>query len=160
MHGGRQQLYCRYKTCKRSTGNPFARHENLERHMRNAHTGQGIDSHEAARRDGRRPSKVVSRLDSGIQSLSSKSSHLESKDGRHKSSGNINRTLVADLNAETSTIQAMYKIQSAVITDLKGQLSKLQAQLEDRVRDSEVDLSKAMDHRHDLMYCQRSRTGI
>jgi len=107
MHGGRQQLYCRYKTCKRSTGNPFARHENLERHMRNAHTGQGIDSHEAARRDGRGPSKVVSKLDSGIQSLFSSSKRLRSKDGRHISSEKINRTLVTDLKAGTSTIQAM-----------------------------------------------------
>jgi hypothetical protein len=29
----------------------------------------------------------------------------------------------------------MYKTQGAVITDLKGQLRKLQAQLEDRMRD-------------------------
>jgi hypothetical protein len=145
MHGGRQQLYCRYKTYKRFTGNPFARHENLEcenlkKHLCNVHNEQDIESHEPARRDGRRPTEVVSKLDSDMQSPSSSSNRLGSKDGRHRSSGKINRTLVADLKAETSTIQAMYNTQGAVITDLKGQLSMLQAQLEDRVRDSGVDL--------------------
>jgi hypothetical protein len=34
MHGGRQHFYCRYKTCKRSTENPFPRLENLKKHLR------------------------------------------------------------------------------------------------------------------------------
>lgn len=134
MHGGRQQLYCRYETCKRSTGNPFARHENLERHLRNAHTGQNIDSHEAARRDGRRPTEVVSKLDSDMQSPSSSSNRLGSKDGRQGSSEKINRAQLADVKAESSSIQAMYKTQGTAITDLKGQLRKLQAHFEDRMR--------------------------
>jgi hypothetical protein len=56
-YGGRQKLYCLYKICKRSTENPFARPENLNKHLRNDHNGQGIDTHEAARNDARRPKK-------------------------------------------------------------------------------------------------------
>jgi hypothetical protein len=108
MHGGRQHFYCPYKTCKRSTENPFARLENLKKHL---------------------PS------DSNMQSPSSSSNRLDSKDGRQGSSEKINRARLADLKAESSSIQAMYKTQGAVITDLKGQLRKLQAQLEDRMRD-------------------------
>jgi hypothetical protein len=125
MHGGRQHFYCRYKTCKRSTENPFARLENLKKHLRNVHNQQGIESHEPARRDGRRPTEVVSKFDSGMQSPSSSSNRLDSKDGCQGSSE----------KAESSSIQAMYKTQGAVITDLKGQLRKLRAQLEDRMRD-------------------------
>lgn len=135
MHGGRQHLYCRYKTCKRSTENPFARLENLKKHLRNVHNEQGIENHEPARRDGRRPTEVVSKFDSGMQSPSSSSNRLDSKDGRQGSSEKINRARLADLKAESSSIQAMYKTQGAVITDLKGQLRKLRAQLEDRMRD-------------------------
>lgn len=135
MHGGRQHFYCPYKTCKRSTKNPFARLENLRKHLCNVHNEQDIESHEPARRDGRRPTEVVSKLDSDMQSPSSSSNRLSSKDGRQESSEKINRALVADLKAESSSIKAMYKTQGAVITDLKGQLSKLQAQLEDRMRE-------------------------
>jgi hypothetical protein len=135
MHGGRQHFYCKYKTCKRSTEHPFARLENLRNHLCKVHNEQGIESHEPARRDGRRPTKVVSKLDSDMQSPSSSSNRLGSKDGRQGSSEKINRALIADLKAESSSIQAMYKTQGAVITDLKGQLSKLQAQLEDRMRE-------------------------
>jgi hypothetical protein len=135
MHGGRRHFYCQYKTCKRSTENPFARLENLKKHLCNVHNEQGIESHEPARRDGHRPTEVVSKLDSDMQSPSSSSDRLGSKDGRQGSSEKINRARLADLKAESSSIQAMYKTQGAVITDLVGQLSKLQAQLEDRMRE-------------------------
>jgi hypothetical protein len=109
MHGGRQHFYCRYRTCKRSTETPFARLENLKKHLFNVHNEQGIESHEPARRDGRRATGVVSKLDSDMQSPSSSSNRLDSKDGRQGSSEKINRARLADLKAESSSIQAMYK---------------------------------------------------
>lgn len=44
------------------------------------------------------------------------------------------------LKAESSSIQAMYKTQSVEITDMQRQLSKLRVQLEDFMRDWEVDV--------------------
>lgn len=140
MHGGRQQLYCPYEACKRSTEDLFARPENLQKHLRRLHSRQGIDSHEAARRDGRRSTKVVSELDSDMQSLPSNSNRPKFKDGRQDSSEKINRTLVADLKAGSSSIQAMYDTHGVEITDLKGQLGKLRAHLEDCMRDWEVEV--------------------
>jgi hypothetical protein len=109
MHGGRQHFYCRYKTCKRSTETTFARLENLREHLRNVHNEQGIESHEPARRDGRRPTEVISKLDSDMQSPSSNSNRLGSKDGRQGLSEKINRALVADFEAESSSVQAMHE---------------------------------------------------
>jgi hypothetical protein len=120
MYGGRQQLYCLYKICKRSTENPFARPENLNKHLRNVHNEQGIESHEPARRDGCRPTEVVSKLDSDMQSPSSSSNRLDSKDGRQGSSEKINRAQLADLKAESSSIQAMYKHNSKTVCEIRS----------------------------------------
>jgi hypothetical protein len=137
MHGGRQQIYCLHKACKRSTEKPFPRPENLEKHLRNVHNGQGIESHEAARRDGDKPTEVVSEPVSNMQSQPSSSNRLKSKDRRQDLSEKYNRVLVADLEAveaESSSIQDLYNAQGLEIIDLKGQLSKLRAQVEDRIR--------------------------
>lgn len=118
MHGGRQQFYCRFKTCKRSTGteNPFPRLENLKKHLRDVHNGQRIGSREPARRDRRKPTEVVSKLDSGMQSPSSSSNRLGPKEGRQGSSSEkINRAQLEDLKAESSSIQAKPCIRPKVL---------------------------------------------